>query len=566
MTSKLQQVIRLLMVLTRNDYTESKRSSARPDGRGGLLVLRVHSMQAVRRPTYTVAAAGPWCFRMSEEHVQNEATARLSSSIYFCDCPCEEDLQMFSNIFGPLHFVCSFQDDQDKQETEAATATFLQRLSLVNAKVTIVFKVRDKEHSHSQVFRAKNRLSLMDHAISMDSTIFSQTPFTMACLPTCTRMHPVLGERVALLLPSEVMEAGLCGELSMATLATLRPCMDQYPNWPTRLSHIHVLVYSPSGVPLKRGEGATQLSFLHSLADSPAWAELGQARVRHAESQSGQGSVSCEVEFSVDDEDDTQPQGRRVEPEHTVQQTVMLFLLFEYRDPFHSQLSDVIGSEETLERCLDKVLWYNDDKVRSALQSLLKSALRGFLKRNKSQERLQSAMSVILSSVKSIVSSSSSVDFRTACLTTMKVQSSYDLSFPLHQKLQRVINGRFVSRSRCTSEKASETIMSEWNSHEEPENGLPSKRTHEEEEEEEETPSCSKRQCSEFTAGDSYAFESNIWETLDNQMQWSQGSQRELVDMGLAESSTPSLSNTELKKQQVDREWLQEIENLSEWD
>ncbi|XP_076877537.1 type 2 DNA topoisomerase 6 subunit B-like isoform X2 [Brachyhypopomus gauderio] len=541
MTSKLQQVIRLLMVLTRNDCTESKRSSARPDGRGGLLVLRVHSMQAVRRPTYT-------------ECQRNMSRMRLQRDFL--------PVSIFVTVLVKKTFKCS-------QTSLGLCILFARSRTTRTSRKRRPLLQHFFKDSVLLMLRAKNRLSLMDHAISMDSTIFSQTPFTMACLPTCTRMHPVLGERVALLLPSEVMEAGLCGELSMATLATLRPCMDQYPNWPTRLSHIHVLVYSPSGVPLKRGEGATQLSFLHSLADSPAWVELGLARVRHAESQSG--SVSCEVEFSVDDEDDTQPQGRRVEPEHTVQQTVMLFLLFEYRDPFHSQLSDVIGtvqirSEETLERCLDKVLWYNDDKVRSALQSLLKSALRGFLKRNKSQERLQSAMSVILSSVKSIVSSSSSVDFRTACLTTMKVQSSYDLSFPLHQKLQRVINGRFVSRSRCTSEKASETIMSEWNSHEEPENGLPSKRTHEEEEEEEETPSCSKRQCSEFTAGDSYAFESNIWETLDNQMQWSQGSQRELVNMGLAESSTPSLSNTELKKQQVDREWLQEIENLSEWD
>ncbi|XP_076877574.1 type 2 DNA topoisomerase 6 subunit B-like isoform X4 [Brachyhypopomus gauderio] len=397
MTSKLQQVIRLLMVLTRNDYTESKRSSARPDGRGGLLVLRVHSMQAVRRPTYT-------------ECQRNMSRMRLQRDFL--------PVSIFVTVLVKKTFKCS--------QTSLGLCILFARSRTTRT--------------------SRKRRPLLQHFFKDSVLLMLRTPFTMACLPTCTRMHPVLGERVALLLPSEVMEAGLCGELSMATLATLRPCMDQYPNWPTRLSHIHVLVYSPSGVPLKRGEGATQLSFLHSLADSPAWVELGLARVRHAESQSGQGSVSCEVEFSVDDEDDTQPQGRRVEPEHTVQQTVMLFLLFEYRDPFHSQLSDVIGtvqirSEETLERCLDKVLWYNDDKVRSALQSLLKSALRGFLKRNKSQERLQSAMSVILSSVKSIVSSSSSVDFRTACLTTMKVQSSYDLSFPLHQKLQRVING-----------------------------------------------------------------------------------------------------------------------------
>ncbi|KAK1804398.1 hypothetical protein P4O66_020427, partial [Electrophorus voltai] len=218
------------------------------------------------------------------------------------------------------------------------------------------------------------------------------SPFSVAHLPTCTRMHPFLGERLALMLPSEVVEAGLCGEVSMASFAMLGPCMDQYPNWPTRLSHIHISFIIPSGIPLKRGEGQLQLSYLHSLADSLAWAELGLAGVRHTDTQSAQGSLSGEVVFSVDDEHSQETQLWRssavnqvTEPECTVEQMVMLFLLIKYRDPFHSQLSDVIVSEEILERCFDKMLWYNDEKVRSALQSLLKSTLRGFLKRKKAR-------------------------------------------------------------------------------------------------------------------------------------------------------------------------------------
>lgn len=41
------------------------------------------------------------------------------------------------------------------------------------------------------------------------------------------------------------------------------------------------------------------------------------------------------------------------------------------------------GSEEALERHLDSVLWYNGDQVRAALQTTLKSTLKGFQKRQK---------------------------------------------------------------------------------------------------------------------------------------------------------------------------------------
>ncbi|KAF5896046.1 disintegrin and metalloproteinase domain-containing protein 19-like [Clarias magur] len=42
--------------------------------------------------------------------------------------------------------------------------------------------------------------------------IHSRTPFFVRSLPACTRMHPVLGETLPILLSSEVVEAGLYGE------------------------------------------------------------------------------------------------------------------------------------------------------------------------------------------------------------------------------------------------------------------------------------------------------------------------------------------------------------------
>ncbi|KAL6480485.1 hypothetical protein MHYP_G00115180 [Metynnis hypsauchen] len=326
-----------------------------------------------------------------------------------------------------------------------------------------------------------------------------------------------------------------------------------------------MLVYSPSGIPIIRAEGQTQLSFLQSLAGSLFWGKLGLAGVRCADTHAAQGSLFYEMEFSTEDEhsSETAPVCSRVVSENmesdvcTVEQTITLFLLMEYSDPFHSQLFEFIMSEETLERQLDRVLWHNAEKVRSAMQTLLENTLRVFLSRKKSREKLQSAISVIVSSVNSIVSSSSSAEFRSACMNSMKVQNTNDLTKSLHQTLQRVIGGRFVSSPRCTPKTVVEAVVSEQNGSERLEQSLPGKRAYKETME---TPiSSSKRWCSETIDRDS-DFSESSWESVDAQMTLLSS------EMAVSRLSSTSQNNMDLKNQQVEMEWLQELENLSDWD
>uniref|UniRef100_A0A8B9KE67 Uncharacterized protein n=1 Tax=Astyanax mexicanus TaxID=7994 RepID=A0A8B9KE67_ASTMX len=274
----------------------------------------------------------------------------------------------------------------------------------------------------SKIERFLQRVSLVN------SQVWPKTPemstFSVGCLPSCCQMHLVFGEKLHLLLPSEAVEAGLYGEISLTCLATLGPCMNRYPNWPARLSHIHIS--------LKKNlqEEQTQLSFIQSLADLPFWRKLGLTGVYCAYTDTAQGSQFYEVEFSTEDEHhpDTEPAQSQAVSEDpksevpAVEQTITVLLLIQHSDPFHSQLFDFISSEEILEKQLDSVLWCNAKKVRLALQSLLENTLKGFLNRKKKR---QTTMSVIVDSVNSIVSSSSNAEFRSACLHSMKVFHSY---------------------------------------------------------------------------------------------------------------------------------------------
>ncbi|XP_058252620.1 proton-coupled zinc antiporter SLC30A9, mitochondrial [Hemibagrus wyckioides] len=558
MTPKLQQVIRLLMVLIR-----SNRGKSRAVVKGGLLVL------VSTPPTYTVAAAGPWCSKVAKKHIKKEATDRLSSIVSLCHCPYPEELCKFSDNFGPLRFSHSFQVNQDCEELEIAR--FLHRFSLVHAQITVIFKVMNKQQIHQQVFSVKSTYSMLGHAIAMDSAAFGQTPFSVKSLPSCNQMHPVLGETLSLLLSPEAVEAGLCGEVSISTMAVLGPCMKQYPNWPTRISRICFLVYSPSGVPLMRGESEMQLSFLQSLADSLPRGELGLPQVRSTQTHPAHDCVCSEVDFSIDNDHSEEPmpkysravsQDVKLEQSRPVEQTLIVFIFLQHNDPFNSQLSDLITNEETLETHLDKVLWCNGEKVKSALQSLLENTLKEFLKRKKAGESFQTAMSVILSSVNSIVRSSSSVKFRSACLNSMKVQNTHDLSISMHQTLQRVIHGRFTSRPKCTTDKAEEEAVSEQNSTETCEEGelhcpsliqshipgLTAKRAHEATEMSLLT---SKRQCPETTARDSETSTSSVWESPVASLFCAPLSEELGEEMCLAGTSSGPLYDTEIKNQEV---------------
>ncbi|XP_064182157.1 DUF4554 domain-containing protein isoform X1 [Anguilla rostrata] len=64
-----------------------------------------------------------------------------------------------------------------------------------------------------------------------------------------------------------------------------------------------------------------------------------------------------------------------------------------------------------------------------------------------------SALPVILSSLSTVVTSSSSLEFRTACLDRMKVQDTHELAIRLRQSLQKVTEDRVLHSRKCDSGK-----------------------------------------------------------------------------------------------------------------
>ncbi|KAI7801768.1 hypothetical protein IRJ41_017660 [Triplophysa rosa] len=553
--------------------------------------------------TLTVSAAGAWCKKVTKSALQ-DVIERLAVRVPPCECIHQEELQTFADSFGCLLFTYSFHGGISSEMMEADQTKiqmFLHRLSVVHAQVRMTFEIRTDSKKDQLIFRGEtgSKVSVMDHSISLDSAAFGQSPFSVQCLLSCPKAHPVLGDTFSCVLTTDAIGEGLCGEMRMATMATLTPCMDQYPNWPTRLSciqisfsllkkegvlfileiRLYMLVYSPCGMPLIHHR---HMTFLQDLATSLSWADLAISEVSCMEAQTIEGSLCSEIKFSVDFCHQNEESGcsssvhQNSEPEwsHAVEQILTLFIFTQYTDAFHSQVSDFIISEEALESHLDSVLWYNGDQVRADLQTTLRSTLKGFQKRQNARQRLQSTLTTVLSSVSSIIASSSNAKFRKTCYDSMRVTNTCEFRVSLQRSLQTVMDGRFAPRRMCTNEKMAEAVSSEQSSIEEDfENppGFSPKRN-----DGDVGSSCSipkKRRCSQFPeTSDTFmnVMNSDVFEASDIQrrplspIQLPQSQQAKMTqDM----PSVPSLTKlTKRKNKQVEKQWLQELENFSEWD
>lgn len=558
----LRQVLRCLFALVQRECGQCKRS-------GGLLVV----VRALRESpaTLTVSAAGTWCKKLSKPAL-NEALERLSLQVSPCRSVHQEELQTFIDNFGRLFFSFScYVGNTSSQSVEAEQTKiqrFLHRLSLVNAQVKIIFEIKTDSVTHKHIFSGeKSKVSVMDYNISMDTASYRQSLLSKWSLQSCPEIHQELGDPLSFVLPTDTIEAGLYGEMSVVTMATLAPCMDQYANWPTHLSCIRILVYSPCGLPLMQ---QAQMSFLQSLATSLSWADLGLSKVCCKDSQNIQGSLCSDVEFSVEIKRSQEPRcwdavQQKTEPEcsHAVEQTLTVFIFAQYTDPFRSQITDFISSEEVFERHLDAILWYNEDQLRATLQSTMKKTLKRFQKRHAGRQRLNSTIPIVLSSVNSIIAGSSNGEFRTACVDSMRVKSTCELQTSLRQSLQSIVDGRFTPRTKCRKEKkVTQAVCSQKRSPDILEEAfenppLPSsKRIH-----------CDleslsfiseKRQCTE-----PFSEDSDTNETSDFQK-----SPFSLVHLPQIQQArmTEDKPSVKLINEQVEEQWLQELENFSEWD
>ncbi|XP_054454095.1 DUF4554 domain-containing protein [Anoplopoma fimbria] len=457
MLREIQQVLRVVMLWKEQNL--QKRQHRLRTGGGLLVLLWAETEASVQSINCTVAAAGPWCTGV-QVNVLIPVLTDLRDSMFSCTWSCPqpdpEELCAFTDMYGSLRLLLSFQMKDARlfsPECCARIEAFLHSFSLANARIKIHFKFKYSQQSFQRDFRVKivskvacaNRPSLI-----LDVTCKTQPPECVKKGCWCQGGHPVLGGRFPLSIPPEVMDQGLFGELSAKPVTLLSPCVLQYPNLATQLTHIQisfVLVCGPSNVPVTGPS-----TFLQNL---PAHLDCQELGLHGLHCSSFKDLVHRGgIVYTVEQENCEDPEQESSLP--TMQQSLLLYLFLQHNDPFTYQLSDLMATEVLIEQHLEDILNNNRQAVTAALQTELKNSLKAQNHRKKVQEKLHSAAEVILSSTISIVSCSSNMDFRNACLNSMKVRDTHELSASLCESLRRVTSWKFTPMGKCYSAQMEE--------------------------------------------------------------------------------------------------------------
>ncbi|XP_034067744.1 DUF4554 domain-containing protein isoform X2 [Gymnodraco acuticeps] len=443
MLREIQQVLRFFTLFG------NKRHQDGLDAKGGLLVLLwTDTGDSFQSLNCTVAAAGYWC-----KGISKELQPALKESMFSraCPPPDPDELCAFIELYGPIRLLLSFQMNDAtlfRPELCARIEAFLHTYSLANLRIKTHFKFKFSQQTFQRDFSYDNRAKIKNTAIGnqwslyLDVTCKTQPPECVKKGCWCHGGHPLLGRWLPLSVPPETMDQGLFGELSMQPVTLLRPCVLQYPNLATQLTHIQVLVYGPSNVPLTGPS-----IFFQNLPANLDCQDLGLCGIHCSSVKDGNGTV-----YTVEQEQEDLEQ----ESVSSIQQSLLLYVFLQHGDPFASELSDMMATEVLIQRHLEDILNNNRQAVTRALQTELKDSLKAQHLRKQSQQRMRSAAKVILSSSISIVSSSSNMDFRNACLNSMKVRDTHDLSASLHESLRRVTSWKFAPKCRCPSAQVEE--------------------------------------------------------------------------------------------------------------
>ncbi|XP_057707103.1 DUF4554 domain-containing protein isoform X2 [Corythoichthys intestinalis] len=450
MLEQIKQALRLLLLLGKKGHPQ-----------GGVLVLLWAESGTAN---CTVAAAGPKWRRIQPETLQNVLTDLKFTCTGPLPEPALQDLCTFTDKHGSLKFLLSFQAKDFRcfsPEWPARIKAFLTIFSLANAAIRVHLRCKFPQQTILEEFSANftRRLTLaMRQSLMLDVTCSFLANKLVKNGSWCPGGHPVLGSMLPISIPPETMDRGLYGELSMQLVSLLSPCVLPYPNLRTILTHVEVMAYTPSNVPM-----TFRFAFFRNLLAHPNCQEL-IPRILHGPSLTDPLHEG-RIVYSVEDETCQEPEKKLdLQP---VKQKLLIFLLFQHTDPFASQLMDFIVTEALIEHHLEDILNNNGRAITGALLSEISNTMMAQDCRKKDQEKLLSAAEVILSASIKIVSCSTNLNFRQACMSRMQVSDTHGLAASLREALLRVISWRCKPRTRCYNAQIEEHLQSSEVSREE---------------------------------------------------------------------------------------------------
>ncbi|XP_031797539.1 type 2 DNA topoisomerase 6 subunit B-like isoform X1 [Sarcophilus harrisii] len=253
----------------------------------------------------------------------------------------------------------------------------------------------------------------------------------------CSRIHPVLGHPVALVIPDEEPAMGVLGELTLTPAAALCPCHKLHPNQTSRISTASVFLYGPSGLPLTFPNQELQLTVFSDNSYLFDWKKYHLCAAPNSNVSLEEDVVLPDVSYCVESHDKSQPQDSE-------EQALLLFLMVDFHSGFPAQLSEAWGRQSLLLTHLNRILLENHSLVQDAVQGAVDQASRQPHRALEARQKVQASIPVAVSSILSVVAGSTNSGFRALCLQTLQAADTQEFGKKLHKTFQQTVCRRFL--------------------------------------------------------------------------------------------------------------------------
>ncbi|XP_060105478.1 type 2 DNA topoisomerase 6 subunit B-like [Heteronotia binoei] len=145
----------------------------------------------------------------------------------------------------PFHLSFEFYEKSGVLKEDClAMKQFIHRISLVHTMIKFHYCVKVNGLVSTETYSPERRDStcLPDGTrLLIDGSHFVWPVSTETKRP-CDKIHPISGEPVGLLIPSEAAERGFSGDVKIMPVVSLCPCQKQFPNQPVRIAALCILL------------------------------------------------------------------------------------------------------------------------------------------------------------------------------------------------------------------------------------------------------------------------------------------------------------------------------------
>nr|XP_056709405.1 type 2 DNA topoisomerase 6 subunit B-like [Euleptes europaea] len=305
------------------------------------------------------------------------------------------------------------------KEDSLAMKQFIHRISLVHTMIKFHYCVKVNGFISAETYSTERRGStcLPDGTrLLIDGSHFVR-PVCVETKRSCDKIHPVSGEPVGLLIPSEVAERDFSGDLRLVPVASLCPCQKQFPNQPVRIaalsSKIYIFLYDPAGLPVVLPTAEASRSFFEDPSHLAAWERYGYRAILNSDPHWEEDTARPDVRYELHTSHKQIPECE--------EQKLLLFLFLSYSDPFQDQPVYNVWDRRVILSHLYPILVFSEQAVKGTIQGVLNRVLEQHHKVAQEQEKLASSLSIMIEAISTIVSSSTDSEFRGRCLQHLQV-------------------------------------------------------------------------------------------------------------------------------------------------